>query len=400
MKLTTFLLLIFFVVGCNTKHDDESRQSFLDDCKVVATIEVINGDSVIVCDYNKLKQRKNVPLDELLTDLTILQMDNENDDGLIGRRLVRNIIGEEYIIIFTSGSIPVKLYSKKGKYIRDIGRFGQGPGEYIAVDNVSIDEKNNRIYVLPFSTDRVLVYDFEGNFHAPIPLSEEINYGNTIIVDPDKQELIVTKSPRVGGKHVVWIQDFEGNVIQGVKQSDYFSEDTRSSESTITRLQTPNIEFFSLNEYNVDQYLYHYNVEENRLVPKFRMKNMEEHWIFIYELPRHFVVEVATSTSSGVDGYSTPKIIIEKHSLKGCYFDGFVMSEGIVLDHYDLLFNTYYGYFGLVDFGSNLMDKIEKVNREKLLPKHRQELEKMQQLIEETDLDDDCSLLLYGEFKQ
>lgn len=121
--------------------------------------------------------------------------------------------------------------------------------------------------------------------------------------------------------------------------------------------------------------------------------------VFIYELPHHFVVEVATSTSGG-DDFSTPKLIVDKYTLKGCFFDGFLTPMGVVLDQYDILFNARYGYFGLVDFGSYIDEKIQKVDKESLSSKGRKELEKLQQLIDETDLDDDCSLLFYGKFKQ
>ena len=70
-------------MACNSHQSQPGGgTSFLDDCDVVAAIEVVNGDSVIVCDFNKVKQKKNVPLDELLTDFTILKMDNENEEGL------------------------------------------------------------------------------------------------------------------------------------------------------------------------------------------------------------------------------------------------------------------------------------------------------------------------------
>lgn len=131
------------------------------------------------------------------------------------------------------------------------------------------------------------------------------------------------------------------------------------------------------------------------------MKNMKDLYsVFIYELPHHYVVEVATSTSGGGDDFSTQKMIIDKYSLKGCYFDGFITPEGIVLDQYDILFNARYGYFGLVDFGSYIEEKIEKVDREALSSKNKKELEKLQRLLKETDSDDDCSLLFYGKFKQ
>ena len=130
------------------------------------------------------------------------------------------------------------------------------------------------------------------------------------------------------------------------------------------------------------------------------MKNMDEGSIFIYELPHHFVVEVATSTARGGDDFSTPQLIVDKYTLKGCFFDGFLTPMGVVLDQYDILFNARYGYFGLIDFGSYIDEKIQKVDKESLSTEKKKELEKLEQLISETDLDDDCSLLFYGKFKQ
>ena len=393
-------LIALTTLSCSTKSSDNSGASFLDDCDVIAAKEVVDGDTVIVCDYNKLKQRKNVPLDELLTDFNVLKMDNENEEGLIGRRLAGHIVGKNHIAVFCYSFMPLKLYNKQGKFIRNIGKIGQGPGEYGVINNVYMDEKADRIYILAFDTDKVLVYDFEGNILPPIHLPERVQYGNSILVNTEKQELVVTKSPRKGGVNSVWIQDFKGNIFQAVRQSDYFSDDISTSESTITRLQTPNIEFFWLGFRNTNEFLYHYDKTKNRLTPKFKMKNMDDGTIFIYETPHHFIVEVATSTSGGGDDFSTPKLIVDKHSLKGCFFDGFLTPMGVVLDQYDILFNARYGYFGLVDFGSYIDEKIQKVDKESLSSKGRKELEKLQQLIDETDLDDDCSLLFYGKFKQ
>lgn len=240
-KTLLLILITLLLSSCGNQARQTGGVSFLDDCDIVATIEVINGDSVIVCDYNKIRQRKNVPLEELLTDFTILKLDNENDEGLIGSKLVGHIIGEKYIAVFQYSRIPLKLFDKRGNYIRTIGRYGQGPGEYGVINNVWMDEKFDRIYVLSFDTDKVLVYDFEGNIYPPIPMPERVKYGNTIIVDSEKQKLTVTQSPWSGGIHSVWIQDFKGNVIQGVKQSDCFSDEISASNSSITQLFTDNL---------------------------------------------------------------------------------------------------------------------------------------------------------------
>ncbi len=390
-------------MACNSHQSQPGGgTSFLDDCDVVAAIEVVNGDSVIVCDFNKVKQKKNVPLDELLTDFTILKMDNENEEGLIGERLPDHIVGEQYIAVFWGSQMPLKLYDKQGKYIRNIGKIGQGPGEYQSVDKVYMDEKSDRIYVLTHLATRLLLYDFEGNHYPPILLQEESVMGSAFLPDREQATLIFANSPWKGVTYSVWMQDFQGNMVQGCKKSDYYEEDISFTEATITRFHTPNIEFFRVGNRNTNEYLYHYSEQENRLIPRFRMSNMVDQSIaiFIFELPKHFIVEIGTETFPGQDEYHTPKMIIDKRTLKGCHFDGFITPEGILLDQYRILARCYYGYFGLIDFGSNIAEKIEKVDKGSLSSKNSKKLEELQQLIEETDLDDDCSLLFYGKFKQ
>lgn len=121
MKKTVLLSLIALAtLSCSNQNSNDTGASFLDDCDVVAAKEVIDGDTVIVCDYNKvMKQRKNVPLDELLTDFNVLKMDNENEEGLIGRRLAGHIVGKNHIAVFCYGFMPLKLYNKQGKFIRN-----------------------------------------------------------------------------------------------------------------------------------------------------------------------------------------------------------------------------------------------------------------------------------------
>ena len=161
-KIYIGLAFSSILLSCKVNTSEQrTRTSFLDDCDVVASREIVDGDTVIVCDYHKVKQCKNVPLEELLTDFNVLKMDNENEEGLIGRRLTGHIIGKNHIAVFCYGFMPLKLYDKQGKFIRNIGKIGQGPGEYGPINNVYMDEKADRIYILAFDADKVLVYDFK-----------------------------------------------------------------------------------------------------------------------------------------------------------------------------------------------------------------------------------------------
>ena len=288
-KLLFFLSCISALFSCGETTKQEVK-SFWDQCDVIAKREVINGDTVIVCDSKLIKQKKNIPLDLLVDSFEIIKMDNKREEALISKRFPNLYFTENYIGVTAYSYFPMKLFRKDGTFVRHIGARGQGPGEYAVIDAVYMDEKNDRIYILPFSADYVLVYDFKGNIYPRIKLAENLLYGSTIKVYGDKKQVLVTKPISPETNYCVWIQDFEGNLIQGAKMSDYYKDVTSFSESTITHFRTDAIELFRFGVLNGNEFLYHYDIENNKLIPQFRIDG-DEQYIFIHELPNHFVVE-------------------------------------------------------------------------------------------------------------
>lgn len=95
------------------------------------------------------------------------------------------------------------------KYITNIGAYGQGPNEYGNTYAEQLDEAHNRIYILPWQSDKLLVFDLKGNPQAPIPLCLRVPKGQ-FRVDTEKSEVTVTVLPFQGWPAVVWTQDFNG----------------------------------------------------------------------------------------------------------------------------------------------------------------------------------------------
>ena len=50
-------------------------------------------------------------------------------------------------------------FTRNGKFVRNIGRRGQGPGEYNYIRQVDVDEKTGKVYI--YSNRRIHVYDLE-----------------------------------------------------------------------------------------------------------------------------------------------------------------------------------------------------------------------------------------------
>ncbi len=70
---------------------------------------------------------------------------------------------DDYLIIF-DGTRKIYIYTKDGKFVRQIGRFGRGPGEYVQLADMMVDKQNHLIEIYEDFTRRILVYDFNGKF--------------------------------------------------------------------------------------------------------------------------------------------------------------------------------------------------------------------------------------------
>lgn len=89
--------------------------------------------------------------------------------------------------LFVSDYYRLLLFDRSGKYIRQIGSAGRGPGEYSRVKDFVVDKKSREVYVL--SSRIVLVYDFNGQFKRDFklgfPCSQFVlNESNELVLHP------------------------------------------------------------------------------------------------------------------------------------------------------------------------------------------------------------------------
>ena len=97
-------------------------------------------------------------------------------NSLVNIRNIERIIytGEH---IFVCEHEAIMLFDKTGKFIRQIGSKGQGPGEFSGITRVAVDINNEHLYVLA-REKKIICYDFDGKVvnEAPILRSGELNF--------------------------------------------------------------------------------------------------------------------------------------------------------------------------------------------------------------------------------
>jgi len=90
-------------------------------------------------------------------------------------------VSDNYIL--TYGDSNCLLFSRQGKFIRQIGSKGQGPGEYTgSITMVRIDEKSGMVYIA--SLYELLVFRMNGEFVKKLNLREFIKSNNISTYPP------------------------------------------------------------------------------------------------------------------------------------------------------------------------------------------------------------------------
>lgn len=133
--------MLFLLVCCNQKISDSLER------KIEYTIDFEQA----------AKTEKEFLISSVVDTIEYIVLETPRSLVIANIRLVVSF--NEYLFVRSQGCIYQFL--KNGQYVRQIGRQGQGPGEYIVAGNVFIDELNNEIVVC---SDKLLFYSMEGDF--------------------------------------------------------------------------------------------------------------------------------------------------------------------------------------------------------------------------------------------
>ncbi|MDR3060782.1 MAG: 6-bladed beta-propeller, partial [Dysgonamonadaceae bacterium] len=300
-----------------------------------------------------------------------------------------------------SQQIPFKLFNKKtGKFLNNIGSYGQGPNEYLNVYDFQLDEKNNRIYLLPWQAKKILVYDLKGKSLDPIPLYTYSPKGK-FKVDTQAGKVIVSILPFTGAPAVVWTQTTQGKLIHAVAPGHLSVIPDFSNE--IGAFKVGNAYHFNVFTFDprADS-LYNYDSVSNKLTPIFttNFKDSKKPIHDYCEMPNYYMgsfSEPKRISESQTVTQNQRFYIVDKKTLKGSFFkleNDFLGNVEIEWPIYSL--NNEY-FIRNMEPG-NLSDMLEKILAEnkKLSPDQKTKLTKLKNSI----TDNDNNYILYAKLKK
>ena len=279
---------------------------------VVAKRTTVNGSDLITCDASKLDDVIDLPLSLLAEEMQIVKLDNR-DEALVSGGMGSTTITDNYILVRNKRQNPYKLFDKQGKFMANIGSYGQGPNEYLNVYDEYLDETNKQIFILPWTTNKILRFDFEGEPMEPIVLPYIVPKGKIMVNEKEKTVSVVSLPFKGSVPLVAWKQDFKSNmldsVVAGHLSLNVYNEKGQKvgySSEVFTNKSSNSFDFWLTNS----DILYHYN-GTGKLDAKFTLINREaktDGFKMFWELPNHFI------------GVVDKRFIVDKKTLKGAYY--------------------------------------------------------------------------------
>jgi len=215
-----------------------------------------------------VKNKREVKLSEFATSVELIQFENI-PDAMLGN--IENIEFTKDYIFVKFWMHPVLQFSRKGKFIRDIGKKGKGPGEYNACMKMSIDEKNERIYIQTIELN-MMVFNFDGEYLKTIKFPALESMMNFWIWGRDSI-LVSYFEPFFGNEPSVFIEhDERGDTLQTIANHIFFNEDEQANRPHISPFEDQNFSYRFDNKLHMKGYyndtVYTYN-ENNKIIPKF-----------------------------------------------------------------------------------------------------------------------------------
>ena len=163
-------ICLFSIVGCSGKKQAATEMNS-DTIPAVEVAEDVNirPANKHVPFYDEIEKYDN-NLSSIASGVRFVKL----DDDPIFRDLLVLDIQQCDSFLFLMGPKHLFMYDATGKFIRQIGQNGQGPGEYVFLGApLQLDEKRRILYATDFYTNRFLSYNFDGGFLKETRFAQE-----------------------------------------------------------------------------------------------------------------------------------------------------------------------------------------------------------------------------------
>ena len=165
-----------------------------------------------------LEVEREVKLSEIADSVTYIRLET-TDEGLVrGFKPSLMRCTSKYFIFGEFQNVI--QFTRDGKFVRNIGRRGQGPGEYNYIMQVDVDEKAGKVYVL--STGRRFnVYDLETGKHLQSGKLANVETSSFLTQD-DSTVVSYVENSNGQQKTMIYVSTLNGNILHEYPRHELF----------------------------------------------------------------------------------------------------------------------------------------------------------------------------------
>jgi len=168
-----FLVLLQACGGGDTSSDGSSAEW-------TATVDTI-GDTIRVHTTAGQIWESDA---RLVSEVSIGVLDGDPEYQFGNLRALA--VGSDDRIYVLDGHGPVvRMYAPDGTWLEDVGREGEGPGEYKRPDSGLVMRPDGRLLLRDPGNGRISIYDADGSYEGSWPLAGSMNTSNPLIVTHD-----------------------------------------------------------------------------------------------------------------------------------------------------------------------------------------------------------------------
>ena len=122
-----------------------------------------NSGDFIVLDIDKaLEQHTELNLSSIAQSVRYVALETDSDMLIDDQSICGLYVLEDGILLADKNQCS--YFDPAGKFVRQIGRKGRGPGEYSSINQMKYDKTNAAVYISDRSKRGILKYDLAGNY--------------------------------------------------------------------------------------------------------------------------------------------------------------------------------------------------------------------------------------------
>jgi len=154
-KLTIFLLCII-LISCNNSVKEDTGARY-------------DRDKFFTIDYEQVHENKTaVPLSEIASGIEYIRL--ETNDKCLLHLNARYHFTDDFI--FINNITHILQFDRSGKFIKQIGKQGRGPGEIGLIRELSVLDDKKQLVVQTNWARKLYYFSYEGEFLRSVPVSD------------------------------------------------------------------------------------------------------------------------------------------------------------------------------------------------------------------------------------